>query len=713
MQVVAFKRLTAAGVKQEVILEILKDKNNVWAIGSADATVNTKEKFGDLINKTKEYSDLLELIRKQTLTFEQASQEAIDANVAALDLQQRTLQNQFDLDNFELKANIKIAEGEVEKINKQIQDKQDEIDDINFTLKYDKEIGQNLLDDIQENINDAQRKMEIDFDRPLQALSDRSNVLSNDLTLIDKAAEEINEKYNKQEEALTKISQLNSEIAAQEKNRISLADALSQGDISAAAQIANEMRSTAADAASSRSGDLIAAARKAETEGLVSASGMTRAQIEAEQFKISQDSYALEQLRKKAQEAILKLEDQVYDITELREAKLLDIRKIETEIDGLRNKELADKQKILDELQKEFDAQQKILDAALSKIEFQKLKWDEIQIKLDAYKAKLKSATDGELTSMLDMVNKIAAAMAGLSTFNPNSAFIPPTGETPEQKAAREAAEKAALNATADATTAAAEAAAEAAAKAAEDAVENYEALLEAADTAAKNYEAAVAAGLPSGVIDNLAKIAAAAAKAAMDASAAVTKAADAAALAAAALEAAALAADAATKTNGSSRSGSNNKFDVFAASAGGLVPKYFATGGKSIGSDTVPAMLTPGEFVMNKGATKAFGPMLAAMNGSKFPSMLGSVGQSSYGSIPSLISNSFVTQSYPQMSNTSINPMTSMNSANVNNSSTAVYNYNVGINVSGSNTNPQDIARAVMTEIKNVDAQRIRSQRA
>jgi hypothetical protein len=64
-------------------------------------------------------------------------------------------------------------------------------------------------------------------------------------------------------------------------------------------------------------------------------------------------------------------------------------------------------------------------------------------------------------------------------------------------------------------------------------------------------------------------------------------------------------------------------------------------------------------------------------------------------------------------MSSTSINPMTSMNSANVNNSSTAVYNYNVGINVGGSNTNPQDIARAVMTEIKNVDAQRIRSQRA
>jgi hypothetical protein len=41
------------------------------------------------------------------------------------------------------------------------------------------------------------------------------------------------------------------------------------------------------------------------------------------------------------------------------------------------------------------------------------------------------------------------------------------------------------------------------------------------------------------------------------------------------------------------------------------------------------------------------------------------------------------------------------------------VYNYNVGINVGGSSANPQDIARAVMTQIKNIDAQRIRSQRA
>ena len=40
----------------------------------------------------------------------------------------------------------------------------------------------------------------------------------------------------------------------------------------------------------------------------------------------------------------------------------------------------------------------------------------------------------------------------------------------------------------------------------------------------------------------------------------------------------------------------------------GGLVPKYFAAGGFAQGTDTVPAMLTPGEFIMSKYAVDAYG---------------------------------------------------------------------------------------------------------
>ena len=117
----------------------------------------------------------------------------------------------------------------------------------------------------------------------------------------------------------------------------------------------------------------------------------------------------------------------------------------------------------------------------------------------------------------------------------------------------------------------------------------------------------------------------------------------------------------------------------------GGIVPKYFASGGR-MGSDSVPAMLTPGEFVINKKASQEFGPLLSMLNESKYPSMIGS---SSSSQIP-------------------VNNI----SSSVNDNSTAVYNYSLGFNINGTNSNPSDIARSVMTEIKRVDAQRIRGQR-
>ena len=120
--------------------------------------------------------------------------------------------------------------------------------------------------------------------------------------------------------------------------------------------------------------------------------------------------------------------------------------------------------------------------------------------------------------------------------------------------------------------------------------------------------------------------------------------------------------------------------------SMGGMVPKYFASGGR-VGSDSVPTMLTPGEFVVNRAASKRFGPLLKSLNESKYPSMIGA-GGSGYA--------------------TPINNV----SSSVSDNSTAVYNYSLGFNINGNNVNAKELAGAVITEIKRVDAQRIRKQR-
>jgi len=100
---------------------------------------------------------------------------------------------------------------------------------------------------------------------------------------------------------------------------------------------------------------------------------------------------------------------------------------------------------------------------------------------------------------------------------------------------------------------------------------------------------------------------------------------------------------------------------------SGGLVASYMANGGlqglPKIGTDTVPAMLTPGEFVVKKYAVEKFGASnLKAINNGTYDGG-------------------------------------------------SVYNYNMSVNVR-SDANPNEIARAVMTNIQRVEAQRIRGNR-
>jgi hypothetical protein len=97
----------------------------------------------------------------------------------------------------------------------------------------------------------------------------------------------------------------------------------------------------------------------------------------------------------------------------------------------------------------------------------------------------------------------------------------------------------------------------------------------------------------------------------------------------------------------------------------GGLLP-YKAEGGsifKPLGTDNVPAMLTPGEFVVRKYAVDNFG----------------------------------------------VDRLKAINSGTYNGDS--MYNYEVNVNVQ-TDANPDQIARAVMGQIRQIESQRIRGNR-
>lgn len=95
----------------------------------------------------------------------------------------------------------------------------------------------------------------------------------------------------------------------------------------------------------------------------------------------------------------------------------------------------------------------------------------------------------------------------------------------------------------------------------------------------------------------------------------------------------------------------------------GGLVPKYFAVGGFAQGTDTVPAMLTPGEFVVRKYAVDNFGlDKLKAINDGTYDGG-------------------------------------------------TVYNYELTVNVK-SDSDADQIANVVMSKIRQIDSMRVKGNR-
>jgi TP901 family phage tail tape measure protein len=142
----------------------------------------------------------------------------------------------------------------------------------------------------------------------------------------------------------------------------------------------------------------------------------------------------------------------------------------------------------------------------------------------------------------------------------------------------------------------------------------------------------------------------------------------------------------------------------------GGLVsPKYFANGGMAQGTDTVPAMLTPGEFVVNKKSTDMYGPLLAAINSSP-ASNLSMMGAKTFSEpVYSMPSREYVGLGenvgvYSKSDN--LPSQTTLDNSVYNNNS-----YSVNVNVDGTNASANDIANVVMNKIKTIGSQQVRRQ--
>jgi TP901 family phage tail tape measure protein len=143
---------------------------------------------------------------------------------------------------------------------------------------------------------------------------------------IERQEDGINEAYDKRFEALDKIAGVNEKISRQQQAQIGLAEALSRGDIAAAAQAAQQMRAQEqADSVSSQR-EMLEQRKKVELDQLRSSSGFTRKELEDQIRGLEDEVFRIEQERlRPAAEFVrlaeLRLEDEIKTLEVLGKTK--------------------------------------------------------------------------------------------------------------------------------------------------------------------------------------------------------------------------------------------------------------------------------------------------------------------------------------------------------------------------------------------------------
>ena len=648
-----FIRLNLTTKDAKLTAEMLSDAQTAIALSSAKTTPEI-EQITAAFKAQKAAQEDLAMTTNPIETLQNKFSEAEDEINKFFSLSNEVIKSKFAKRILAGERAVDAAEKTVKSAQEEVRRIQDIIEDIQSDIDLkQREIEENItrpIEAFQETISSIEDTINTQFDKPIAILQEESSDLANDLTLLDRAASAINKKYDAQEQALTKISDINQKLIAQDKQRISLADAITQGDISAAAQAAQDMRQAAAADASGSNLDMLKAARELEIGGLRSASGRTRLSIEERQFEISQLIYNLEEGREVSEAAIASIkETKIVPLERERERLLKLIRIEEDKIYNITNGVGVPKERNLRIAEQELAAaialSQKKKDDLIAIEEERKLELDyldDLQTEWEEIKAGIAAA---EL-STISFHGKITEAirLAGLLKTAFSNVTIPGTDIKATDKAAADklAADKLAADKAAADKAAADKAAADKAAadKAAADRVAAIPVAGVANKIAATFTEAvvnpvvnAIAAAIPvAGVVN----------KSTVATTTSATK----------------------PKPVVSTGRGGGLKGAQMLAAGGMVNPKYFAAGGYSRGTDTVPAMLSPGEFVMSKYAVSNYGidKMKAINNGSH--------------------------------------------------DGERVYNYNLSVNVK-SDANPNDIARVVMTQIRQIDSQKVRGQRA
>jgi TP901 family phage tail tape measure protein len=491
-----------------------------------------------------------------------------------------------------------------------------------------------IIDMNNEAATATTRKLIDALEKQIEVYQRRSAELERDLSQIADKEDEINKKYDEKNKALETVKKLNQDIINQQKSQISIADALSQGDISAAAMAMEDSKAQFAASQGDATQRGLDASRQAELDSITQ-NGKTRAEIEAEIKRIKKEIETIEF------GALQNAEDYLAIADEIAEAA-----KDNLEVQGL-----------------------------------SKTEWENINTRIDASKANA-ALYDAEVAKALvnaqglvgewEKLNETYTTTHVINTINTSSGGgggggggatadpLDPSVDTPTSQANRI---RTALSNRATAGKVSS-------------------ALAKAANATSGNADSREAK-----INNYLSKI---------------TK----------------FQADAILREAGLLGGGGGGGYNT---TGGG--PIAVAAGGPISGpgtgtSDSIPAMLSNGEYVVKAAAAKKLGRgFLDSVNAGR-PRPIPGMAKPSFSlpnmqiptrTMPDIPSGpSFKMPSDPGIST---RPMTSPNKEPVANNNSSVYNYSLSVNVSGTNSSANDIANAVMNKIKTIESQQVKRQ--
>ena len=604
-QVLAFEKLRDAGVDAATAMDLVGNAELALAVIQGGVT----EKMLQQIEWMRKRKEQLADYQKQ---IEEGSKTEIDREKERLE----QLEARFNLEEEMVKS--KYAD-KIEKENENLRNQQYELELVNRKIKEQEEAMAAIVDPKQSRIDDISYQLEgISFQE-----------------------DEINEKYDRQSKLLSTITKMNQDLYSIQKKRMSLADALSSGDISAAASIIMEMRAEEASVQASSQQEVLDAAREQEL------SALGRVELEKESKKLQYEILTIQKNQSQENERLARIiEKNIESVTNYisdMEESLAD------EIESVNNR-----------ISKSVGMTKTQIQSAMSMIDL-------------ANAAGFKGDSKTLITNILDAaigkandLKKILGELpnTGVGTGSGTGTTGGTDGNPVEGDRRYIGSELLIWNGTTWVTAA------------------KYDADKKKADTEARTPAPGGGMSYPStGPTNDSASTIkfpdtvaiptgpskdptatpeeTARERGRVSTQAVTTSIAD---IIVAANKAAA---NAPTTSSNFTATGLANKLSnmPILLSSGGMIPKYFASGGFNRGTDTVPAMLTPGEFVVNRRAAAGLGiNNLNAMNNGQLPSG-------------------------------------------------SVYNYKVDVTLNGSDMNPNDVANAVLTKIKQLESRNIRRQ--